>query len=114
MSSIKRITNNACTFRGFRTWGDVAALWSSPGVGTVFRAEDLKTPSGVIAMLGHAGFPAITCDCSKLPQAAVFAAKPECRGGPLGQVHLNAALSNTGMTGLPWKLGTPLLAGCRA
>uniref|UniRef100_A0A383W8J4 Uncharacterized protein n=1 Tax=Tetradesmus obliquus TaxID=3088 RepID=A0A383W8J4_TETOB len=196
MSSIKRITGNACTFRGFRTWGDVAALWSSPGDGTVFRVEDLKTPAGIMAMLGNAvnrqaewvqtlacdwqaqpydawisdvrafrragvfygflfdterkivvqassaptpldpipaglcgasaaicveaimvavqGFPAITCDCSKLPTTIVGAAKPECRNRPLGQVHLNAALSNTAMTGLPWKLGSPMLFGCRA
>lgn len=197
MSAIRRITGNACTFRGFRTWADVAALWSSPGEGTIFDRNLLKDPAGIIAMLSNAanrqaawvetlpcdwqsqpyaawvsdlagfvrdgafygkiwfengkvlvedaptevrvqpvsswlcygsgepvcmaalfdrvqGFPAITCDCSKLPTAIVGAAKPECRNRPLGQVHLNAALSNTAMTGLPWKLGSPMLFGCRA
>ncbi|WIA40928.1 hypothetical protein OEZ86_004583 [Tetradesmus obliquus] len=137
MSAIGRMTGNACTFRGFRTWADVAALWSSPGEGTIFDRNLLKDPAGIIAMLSNAanrqaawvetlpcdwqsqlyaawGFPAITCDCSKLPTAIVGAAKPECRNRPLGQVHLNAALSNTAMTGLPWKVGSPMLFGCRA
>ncbi|WIA40696.1 hypothetical protein OEZ86_004392 [Tetradesmus obliquus] len=52
--TIKAVTGNGCTFRGFRTWGDVAALWSTPQGGTPFNPSMLLATWDAIALLATA------------------------------------------------------------
>ncbi|WIA40695.1 hypothetical protein OEZ86_004391 [Tetradesmus obliquus] len=179
--SVKGITGNGCTFRGFRTWGDVAALWSTPG-NTAFEPSMLMTSRGIQVMLalavdkqaqwvasqscavqaqpftqfvqsltafprsavfantsigaipkdvgcvfpeptavcldafklGTQGFPAVTCDCSKLNP--VFAPNAGKCKGQSPQAVLNGLLNYAGMMRPTDKvrLGSPMIASCAA
>jgi hypothetical protein len=66
----------------------------------------------------HGGVPAISCDCSyltKLPESSNWPlVNPTDCAPNFVQGFLNTMMSNKDATGVPWKLGTPVIFGCRA
>lgn len=84
-----------------------AAASSTQGV-LPTKGSTCKMWAGMIKEL-IGGVPAITCDCNALVQPPP-APEMKCRNPGQGQAYLNSLMSSA--TGLPFKMGTPLMFGC--
>lgn len=110
---LRTVNRPAGVFEGL-TWTTAPAMVDP---GTIFARPACvdSVPLCVAALKKRLqGFAAITCDCSKLSPTAVRASKcAPAEGAPYTQANLNAVLSNTVLTQLPFRLGTPMFASCK-